>query len=92
MKRGSLAQDWLISRQQVLYGGVEAGGGVQCFNLCNEYGHANAVMDACHRTAELFTVCGTREVAGRIRWSRCVISSLLFRPVTPRLRARQPAT
>lgn len=54
-----------------------------CFNLCNEYGHANVVMDACHHVAELFSVCGTREVADGIGWSRCVISPLLFRPVKP---------
>lgn len=38
--------------------------------------------------AKLFRVWGTREVAGRIGWTRCVISAplpvwLLFRPVHP---------
>lgn len=93
-----LSETWLIGYRlapQPATGFAWWGGGwwrVQCFNLCNEYGHANAVMDACHRTAELFTVCGTREVADRIRWSRCVISSLLLRAVTPQLRARQQTT
>ena len=53
------------------------------------------VMDACHRAAELFRVWGTREAAGRIGWTRCVIGAplaawLLFRPVQPRLRELKP--
>lgn len=55
--------------QQVLPGESQKKKNGVCFNLCKEHENVTAVMDACH---ELFnySACGTREVAGRIGWSR----------------------
>lgn len=53
-------------------------------------------MDACHLAAELFRVWGTREAAGRIGWTRCVIGAplaawLLFRASNPGSVSLNPA-
>lgn len=71
---------------------------VGCFNLRNEWEDATMVMDACHHVAELFRVEATGEVAGRIGWTRCVISpaSVRMAPLSPGpcgfLSFNQPAT
>lgn len=76
---------WLLSLQQVSVVRKNTLAVLICVMNKNM---PTVVMDACHHAAKLFTVWGTREVAGRIGWTRCVITPPL--PHLAPLSARPP--